>query len=290
MRTRAVLATLLIAAAAAAEKPWETRLDLVVPVPVELPAVAPHNPFATPVTSGPAVVSMPLRTKHTGTFPVTVAVYVDSNGTCQRSVLVRAPWAGLGAEIQAAFAAATFTPGRSVGGPAATWLPAVVDLRGRIDRGRVLTIQVSLPDPETPPAVEAPPIPSAEPRDLALQAVPVERLDQLPTPRRFRARVNTRTWRESVRFLAEVGASGKVERVVFLACPDGLRGWLLASLAGWSFRPAQDESGPVKAWGVVDATLEVTADDLAADTLRIGRETLYPRADAPPVAGRPRGE
>lgn len=289
MRTPVAIATILLAATVSAEKPWETRLDLAVPVPVELPAIASYNPFATAASSGPAVVSMPLREKFTGTFPVSVAAYVDSNGVCQRLVLLRGPWTGLGAELQAAFAETTFTPGRSFGGPVATWLPAVVDLRGRIDEGRVLTIQVSLPDPETPPAVEPPPAPSAEKRDLALQAVPVERLDQLPVPKRFRARVNERTWRESVRFLAEVGTSGKVERVVFLACPDGLRAWLLASLSGWSFRPAQGATGPVKAWGLVDATVQVVVDDLSADALRVGRETLYPRADAPPAAGRPPG-
>lgn len=280
---------ILLAAAASAEKPWETRLDLAVPVPVELPAIAPLNPFATPVGSAPAVVSTPLRERFAGTFPVTVAAYIDSSGVCQRLVPLRLPWVGPGAELQAAFSQATFTPGRALGGPVATWLPAVVDLRGRIERGRVLTIQVSLPDPETPPAVEPPSVPPADPRDLARPAVPAERLDQLPAPKRFRARVNERTWRESVRFLAEVGTSGKVERAVFLACPEGLRGWLLASLAGWSFRPAQDASGPVKAWGLVDATVEVTAGDLATDALRVSRETLYPRADAAPAATRPPG-
>lgn len=281
---------IFLATAVSAEKPWETRIDLPVPVPVELPAIAPLNPFAIPVTSAPAVTRMPLLPKYVGTFPVSVAAYVDSNGICQRLVLVRAPWNGLGAELQAAFAETTFTPGRSFGGPVATWLPAVVDLKGRIDEGRILTIQVSLPDPAAPPDVEPVPTPAAEKRDLAFQAVPVERLDQLPAPKRFRARVNERTWRESVRLLVEVGTSGKVERVIFLACPDGLRTWLLASLAGWVFQPAQGGAGgPVKAWGLVEATVEVVADDLAADALRVGRETLYPRADAPPAAGRPPG-
>jgi len=289
MRTTAALATLLLAVTVSAEKPWETRLDLAVPVPVELPAIAPFNPFATPASSGPTAIGMPLRKKLVGTFPVTVAAYVDGNGVCQRLVLLRGPWTGLGAELQAAFTTTPFTPGRSFGGPVATWMPAIVDLRGRIDGGRVLTIQVSLPDPEAPYAVDPLPTPSAEPHDLARQAVPVERLDQLPVPKRFRARINARTWRENVRFLAEVGASGKVERVVFLACPDGLRGWLLASLTGWSFHPAEGASGPVKAWGLVEATLEVVASDLAADALRAGRETLYPRADAPPAADRPPG-
>lgn len=284
MRTPVAVAAILLAAAAAAQKPWETRLDLAVPVPVDLPAIAPLNPFATPVNAAPVAVSMPLRQKFTGTFPVQVAAYIDNNGVCQKVVLVRAPWGGLGAELQAAFTETPFAPGRSFGGPVATWLPATVDLRGRIDEGRVLTIQVSLPDPDTPPDVEPYRGPVAEKRDLALPAVPVERLDQLPSPKRFRVRVNKRTWRESVRLLVEVGQGGKAERVVFLTCPEGLRSWLLASLSGWSFRPAQGPEGAVKAWGVVDATLEVVVDNLAADALRVGRETVYPLAGTAPAA------
>lgn len=289
MRTSVVIPLLLVAVTAPAQKPWETRVDLAVPVPVELPAIPPLNPFSTPASAPPLARSTPLREKHVGTFPVQVAAYVDGAGACRRVVLVRPPWGGLGAELQAAFAETTFTPGRSFGGPVATWLPAWVDLRGRINEGRVLSLNVSLPDPAAPPDADVGAVPTPEKRDLDLQAVQAEKLDQLPAPKRFRARINERTWRESVRFLAQIGVTGRVEKVVFLSCPQGLRGWLLASLSGWVFQPGQNVEGPVETWAVVEAGIEVGADDLAADTLRISRETLYPRPDARSAGGPPPG-
>lgn len=289
MRPCIALLLLLLASPAAAQKPWETRLDIAVPVPVELPAIAPLNPFATPASAAPVAKAMPLREKHVGTFPAQVAAYIDTTGACRRAVLVRPPWGGLGADLQAAFAETTFTPGRSFGGPAATWLPVFVDLKGRIDEGRVITINVTLPKPDAPPDTDSTAIPAPDKRDLELPAVPVEKLDQLPAAKRFRVRIDSRTWRENVRFLAQVSAGGRVEKVVFLSCPEGLRGWLLASLAGWVFQPAQNVEGPVAAWAEVDAGIEVDADDLAGDGLRVSRESVYPRAAAQSAGGPPPG-
>jgi hypothetical protein len=289
MRIRIAVSLLLLGSTASAQKPWETRLDIAVPVPVELPAIAPLNPFASPVSTPPVVKSMPLRPKYVGTFPAQVAAYIDTAGSCKRTVLVRPPWGGLGADLQAAFAETTFAPGRSFGGPAATWLPVFVDLKGRIDEGRVITVNVTLPDPAAPPDADGVAAPVAEKRDLELVAVPVEKLDQLPAAKRFKVRIDGRTWRENVRILVQVDAGGRVQKVVFLSCPDGLRGWLLASLSGWVFQPAQSVEGPLVAWAEVNASIEVVADDLAGDGLRVSRETLYPRAGAQSAGGPPPG-
>ncbi|MCU0291132.1 MAG: hypothetical protein MUF10_03970 [Thermoanaerobaculaceae bacterium] len=289
MQVRIALSLLLLGSTVSAQKPWETPLDIAVPVPVELPTIAPQNPFATPVSTPPAAKSMPLREKHAGTFAAQVAAYVDTTGACKRVVLVRPPWGGLGADLQAAFAETTFTPGRSFGGPVATWLPAFVDLKGRIDEGRVITVNVTLPDPAAPPDADVLAAPVPEKRDLELPAVPVEKLDQLPAAKRFKVRIDGRTWRENVRFLVQVGASGRVEKVVFLSCPQGLRGWLLASLSGWVFQPAQSVEGPIVAWAEVNAGIEIVADDLSGDGLRVSRETVYPRAGAQSAGGPPPG-
>lgn len=290
MWIRVITVALLVGAPVLAEKPWETRLDLVVPIPVELPAIQPVNPFFTAVSTPPVMTRAPLREKWSASFPVTVAAYVDSSGSCRRTVPVHTPWGGLGPELQAVFAATSFTPGRSLGGPVATWLPATVDLSGRIERGRVLSIQVTMPHPDTPPEADPAPAPPVEERDLGMQAVPVERLDQLPAPKRFRIRLEERSWRENVRLLVEAGVTGKVERVVFLSCPEGLRGWLLASLSGWAFQPAQGGDGtPLVAWALVEATVEVTVDRLTGDSLRVSRETVYPLAAGQSAAGPPPG-
>lgn len=290
MWIRVLVVALLVGAPVLAEKPWETRIDLVVPIPVELPTIQPENPFFTAVSSPPVMTRAPLQEKWSASFPIVVAAYIDSSGACRRTVPVRTPWSGLGPELQATFAATSFTPGRSLGTAVATWLPATVDVSGRIDRGRVQAIQVTMPDRESPPEAESVTAPAVEDRDLGLQAVPVERLDQLPAPKRFRLRLEARTWRENVRLLVEVGVSGKVERVVFLACPEGLREWLLASLSGWAFQPAQGGDGTsLAAWAVVEATVEVSVDRLTGESLRVSRETVYPLAPAQSAAGPPPG-
>ena len=64
---------------------------------------------------------MPLREKFDATFPAQVAAYIDRAGACRRVVLsCEHRWGGLGADLQAALAETTFTPGRSFGGPVAT--------------------------------------------------------------------------------------------------------------------------------------------------------------------------
>ena len=79
--------------------------------------------------------------------------------------------------------------------------------------------------------------------------------------------------------------TGRVEKVVFLSCPEGLRGWLLASLSAWVFQPAQSVEGPLVAWARWTPVSRSVADDLAGDGLRVSRETLYPRAGARSAGG-----
>jgi hypothetical protein len=77
--------------------------------------------------------------------------------------------------------------------------------------------------------------------------------------------------------------------VVFLACPEGLRGWLLASMAAWTFRPAAGTGGPVNAWVQLDGEIEVKMGDLASDALKVMRQGWTPGAAAPAAAGPPPG-
>jgi hypothetical protein len=92
-----------------------------------------------------------------------------------------------------------------------------------------------------------------------------------------------------VRFLADVGPSGRCERVVFLSCPEGLRPWLVASLANWSFRPGHDRAGPVDAWVTVTGEVEIDLSTLRADTVRLIPRSSYPGEVAEPGVDPPPG-
>jgi len=289
MRRTSILLILVASAPALAEKPWEARVNLAVPVPVELPAVPPTNPFATPLTTAPAPVSTPLREKFPGTFSVLASVYVDTAGASRRVVFTQLPLPGLADALRPEVAELAFKPARSAGSAVATWLPIGIDLRGRINEGRVTRLQPTAPDPSTPPVPEAAPIPAVEAQDLELTATPVERVDQLPTPKHFRARVNDRSWHQGLRVLAEIDGTGHCQRVVFLSCPEGLRPWLLASMAGWTFRPATTKDGPLTAWVQLDGEIEVEMGDLASDALRVMGQGWSPRAAAQPAGGPPPG-
>jgi hypothetical protein len=290
MRRLVAVPLLLVAAPALAQKPWELRVDLPLTVPVELPAIAPTNPFAAPVTSVAASLATPMLAKLDSTFHVEAAVYVDAAGTCRRAVPLVVPLPGLVNDTSGAVAETTFVPAHARGQAVAVWLTAAFDLAGRIKEGRVTRLVPSAPDPASPPTPETASPPATDARDQALPATPAEQLDALPSVKRFRVSVPGRTMRQGFRLLAEVTLEGRCSRVVFLSCPTGLRPWLLRSLAGWTFRPATAGGEPVMAWVQLDGELEVELSGLSSDRLKVSRSGEYPRAAAAPAAAPPRGE
>ena len=285
MRAVFACAVILVSSSGLAQKPWETRIDLRVPLPVEFPAVAPANPFAGSLQSLPVAKLTPLLPKYVDTFMVQVAAYISSEGACRRAVFLRTPWSGVTAPLQTALSETTFTPARTSGGVASTWLPLSIDLKGRVEGGKVQHIQPSAPDPSQPPSPEHAVVPSPDATDLALPATRVEQLEQMPLPKRFRARLDSRAWQIAVRVLVEVSPDGRCQRLIFLSCPDGLRPWLLTSLASWTFQPAQGQAGPVAAWVQLDLDIQVETGTLVADPLRFSRSSTYPYADAQSVGG-----
>lgn len=272
----AAVVLLLPASPARAQKPWETKVNLPVPAPVELPAVPPTNPFAAPLDSVPTIVTSPLVEKLDSMFRATAALYVDSGGVVRRAVLLDVPLPGLGDELRQALLETSFTPGRSLSGQGSTWLNVGIDLEGRVDRAKSLGLRAVPPDPSVPPTPDGDPQPQADQRDLQLPATPVESLDQLPVPKSFRARLSSRSWRQEFRLLAEISSEGRCTRVVFLSCPSGLRRFMLASLSGWTFAPATAGGAPVSAWVRVEGALEVEVGTLRANALRVTRTSTYP--------------
>ena len=289
MRLAAVGLLVLVAIPAAAQKPWEVRVDLPMTVPIELPAVPPTNPFAADLVAPPLHVQTALREKFDSTFVVEGAAYVDPSGACRRVVFLRLPLPGIATDIQEALQETDFTPARSLGASVATWLPFTVGLQGRVRGGEVVRMQAAPPVAGGPPTPDAVAMPAPDARDLALPNTPVEQLDQMPAAKRFRARTPSRTWKEKVRLLAEVTPEGRCARVVFLSCPDGLRGWLLASLGGWTFTPGRGSDGPIAAWVQLDGELEVEVSALESEVLRVSRQSSYPRAAGGSAAARPPG-
>jgi len=290
MRSLLACSLAILSVPALAQKPWETKVELPVPVPLELPAVPPTNPFAAPIVSPPSPVTTPLREKFPETLTVEAAIYVDSSGASRRVVLTGLPLPSLGNEIGQKLSGLTFTPARASGAAVAVWVPLAIDLKGRVDGGRVSRIQGSSPDAGTPPVPEADEVPTPEPRDLDLKATPLDKVDQMANPKRPpRIRADGRAWRQAFRLLAEVGPDGRCRRLVFLSCPEGLRPWLLASMGAWTFRPGTDASGPVTAWVQLDGEMEVELGDLASESLRVTRQAVFPPAAAPAASGRPPG-
>lgn len=260
-----------------AQKPWETRVNLPVPAPLELPVVPPTNPFAAPLDAAPTIAASPLVEKLDSVFRSTAALYVDASGMVRRAVLLDMPFPGLGDELRQALLETSFTPGRSFSGQGSTWMDVGVDLEGRVDRAKLLALRAVPPDPAVPPVPDGVPHPQVDQRDLQLPATPVQSLDQLPVPKSFRARLSSRSWRQEFRLLAEISPEGRCTRVVFLSCPSGLRRFMLASLSGWTFGPAKAGGSPVSAWVRVEGALEVEVGTLRANALRVTRTSTYPQ-------------
>ena len=289
MRYVAAIGLWLVAALAGAQKPWEVRVDYPVPVPIALPTVPPINPFASSVLALPQPTATALVERFGDAFTMLASVYVGADGSCRRVVFTQLPWAGVEPVMRQVLTQTSFSPPRAAGGPVATWISVAVDLHGRITKGRFLRLQVLAPDPSEPPMLDPATRVAVDPADVSLPAVPVDGLEQLPSPRRFRAQLDGSAWRQGVRLMAEVGIAGRCERVVFLSCPEGLRPWFLASMATWSFRPAQTRQGAAAIWVVIQADLEVQVGDLASNALRIIRQRSYPYAAAAPGVARPPG-
>jgi hypothetical protein len=289
MRRLIPVLLMVVAVPATAQKPWEQRVDLPYVPPVELPTVPPTNPFAVAVTAPPVVVRTSLLERFTATFPVSAAAYVDAEGVCKRVVFTRLPLPGLADELSAALEETEFTPARAAGTSVASWVVLGVDLAGRIDEGEVLRATAVAPDPGVPPRPEPPPPVSLDARDAALPAVPLDQLQQQPSPRRFRAKVPGQELREEIKLLVEVSRDGRPQQLVFLACPDGLRGWIVASMGGWAFQPAQSATGSITAWAEV--TLQVSAEvgTLSGEALRVSRQPFPPRGAEAPSAALPPG-
>ena len=290
MRRLLIFATVIVAAQSYAEKPWEQRVDLAVPVPIVLPAIPPTNPFATSVISPPAPVTTLLREKFVDVFNVEAAAYIDAGGVCRRVVFTKLPLPGLDAELQEGALEARFAPASAHGAGVPVWLPLGIELKGRVDGGRVVGLQGVSPDPGVPPVAETTPAPTPAAGDLALQATSLDSVEKLPSPHRFRARADGRTWQQPIKLLVAVTADGHAERVVFLSWPPGLRNWVLTSMAGWVFRPAASASGPTPSWVQLDGQVEVRLGDLKADTVRVTRQACYPYAPAAAGDAHPRGE
>lgn len=258
------------------EKPWERKVQLPVPVPLELPAVPAANPFFTPVDVQPSPRQTPMREDFAVTVPVSFAVYVEKNGTCRRAQPVSNPLPGVLEPVRLALLETDFIPAKAFGQPAAVWVDVGVDLRGEVKEGRVAQLSVTLPDPGDTPQLEPVPLPPLDPRDTQLPSTPLEQLSTAPAPKRFSAKVPAQEFRQPFKLLAEIGADGKVKRIVFLACPEGLRSWVLASSASWLFTPPQAQGSPVAAWAVLSGVFEVRVGTLRAEGLRVSRTSSYP--------------
>lgn len=259
-----------------AEKPWERKVQLPVPVPMELPAVAPTNPFFSPVDQPPAPRQTPMRED----FPVTVAAsfaaYVDKTGTCRRAHPISNPFPGVLEPVAQALLETEFTPAKAFGQPAAVWVDVGAELRGEAKQGRIVGLLAVPPDAGETPQLEGTPLPPPDARDPQLPNTDLEKLSTLPVPKRFSAKVPAQEFRQSFKLLVEVGPDGKVKRVVFLACPEGLRSWLLASTASWHFTPAYTKGTPTTAWIVLSGALEAKVGTLRGETLRVSRTSSYP--------------
>jgi len=280
MRTLLLL-LMLAAAQAAAQRPWEQRVDLPVSIPIELPSVPPTNPFATPVDGAPALVTTPLVEEFEGTFPVAVAAYLDAQGACQRAVVTTTPFPGVAQQVATALEETRFTPGLLLDTAVPTWIVVGVDLAGRLEEGTVSRVSCQSPDPAAPPQPDASSPFSPEARDLQLPATPAEQLSRVPAPKRFRVRVPSQVLTPTIRLLAEVNESGRVSRVVYLSCPEGLQRWLLVSLGSWTFRPAQRNGRPVTAWALLEGELEVEVGTLVANGLRVKQQAPFPPTRPP---------
>ena len=131
-------------------------------VPVELPAIAPLNPFATPVSTPPAAKTTPLRTRSTSARspPRSLRTSTSPARASGRCSCVRR---GVG-WVPTCRPPSPRPPSHRAVPSAGQRRPGCLSSstsEGRIDEGRVLTVNVTPPDPATPPDTDGAAIPTA---------------------------------------------------------------------------------------------------------------------------------
>ncbi len=280
----------LASASALAQKPWEMRVDLPVPVPIELPAVPPTNPFAAPVATPPPPVATPLREKFADTFAVLASAYIDAQGVCRRVVFTRLPWPGVDADLRPLLTRPGLHPARACrrrgpGLAAARHRPQRADRRGT---GGARAGRRAGRDRGARRRGEAGPRGRRQRRRLP--ATPIDRVDQLPNPKRVPDPDRRRPLAPAIPPARRDRHGRPLPTRRLPRLPGGVcAAWLLASMAEWTFRPAAGAAGPVAAWVLLDGEIEVKMGDLASDALRVMRQGSYPGAAAPSAAVPPPG-
>lgn len=258
------------------EKPWEKKLQLPVPVPVKLPALPPTNPFYLSLASLPQAKKTPMREDFPIKVPVRFAIYVDKEGNCRRAQPLSSPLPGVVESLKLRLLEERWDPGKAFGRATACWVDVQVDLRGEVTEGQVAQLVVASPDPAATPEIEFSPLPPGDPRDTQLPATAAQQLATTPSPRGFSAKVPKQEFRQPFKLLAEVSATGKVKRVIFLLCPEGLQSWVLASSSSWLFAPPRTATEATDAWVLLSGFLQVRMSSLRADGLRVSRTSSYP--------------
>ncbi len=274
-----VAAPSVVPAQEAGQRAWQQRLKVEVPAAVPLITLAPANPFATPVSQPPALLTSVPPRKQNVAGRALAALYVDADGRCQGAVPLELPFPGITTSLVDELMDTRFEPAKVGRRDVASWLVLEVTLAATVKESAVLDQTLELPRPDAPPAPpEAqPPFPAG--RLASLPFTPRDQLTATASPRRVRVKISGREVETGVRALVHVTDGGRCDRFVPLEVESGLVSWLSAYLASWHLEPAQRDGQPVPTWLHYTARIRLKLSGLDSTTARLFPErTFTPRA------------
>jgi hypothetical protein len=267
------------AAQTAANRAWQQRMDVEIPLPIPLVELEAVNPFAVEVDETPKVIRATTPRKVDIIGAATVAAFVDAKGVCLGAVPLELPVPGLTAPLVEDLNGIRFDPALAGSAPQPSWVVVEIAMEGRVKEAEIIDQTLVMPNPSKPP-VPNQPVAMKPPGSLRdLKATPHAQLSKLAAPRRIKVSAPGRDDEIHVRALVHVTENGRCDKYVPLELYGGLNPWFSGFLASWQVQPATRDGAPVATWVEYSARFRMKLSGVSSTTSRVVRDREYTPED-----------
>ncbi len=264
-----------VSAQTSANRAWQQRLSLEIPLPVPAVELESVNPFALPVDTPPKFLTSAAPAKVPVAGPAVIAAYVDAKGECLGAVPLDLPFPGLTSVIVEELTGKRFEPALVGAAPAPSWVVMQARLEGRVKESQAAEPQFTPPDPTTPPIPSQPSTISPSGHLLRLPVTQTADLTSLASPKRFKIKAPGQEAGIVISALVHVTSGGLCDRFVPLDLPSGLTPWLSAYLDTWRLEPATRDGQPVESWVIYSGRVQLKISGLNSTEIRVLADLTY---------------
>jgi len=269
-----------VAAPIQADRAWQQRLHIEMPLSVPVVQLETANPFSVDLDVSPTLVSSTAPRKLELKGEAVVAGYIDTRGQCLGVVPLETPFPGLTSGLVTVMTSNRFEPARLGKQATPTWVVVGVNFETKVKEATILHQELTIPNPEIPPSPMSP-APVRPPGQLLnLPFSPPSGLRELAVPKRIKVRLSGRTTDITIRALVHITKDGRCDRYVPLEMFSGFDLWFARYLATWNLQPGQRNGVAVDSWAVYTSRITVKMGGLDSTNYRTIRDRSYDPQDS----------